>query len=68
MLQLVDIVRTNQIDAASRCAKPFSIGLIYIHAADIYAGKQVVGIVGSVVAGHLYLMKHRVGCRYLVGF
>ena len=67
MLKLVNIVRTNQIDTVSRRSKPFPIGIIHIHAANIDAGKQIVCIVGSIVTGHLYLMKHRIGSSYLIG-
>ena len=61
VLHLSHVVGTDEIDAVAIRAKPFSVAAIDGDAGDIDAAQQVVGKVGSVIAGYLHLLQHRVG-------
>ena len=54
----MNIVRSDEINAAAVGAHPLAVGAVDGHTGDVDAAQEVVGQVGTVVAGHLYLREH----------
>ena len=70
MSLLHHVVAAYYIHAVAARAYPFAVGIVYCHRGDVESGKQIVGIVGTVVAGHLYLIEaeRRVALVFLCQF
>ena len=59
MLQLCHVVGTDEISTITLRGKPLTITTVDHDARDVHTAKQIVGIVGSVVARHLHLFEFR---------
>ena len=61
------IVGTDEIHSVAVGAEPFSVAAVDGHTAYLHPAEQVVGKVGAVVAGHLYLLQGGIGAFAQVG-
>ena len=48
------------LNAIAIGGKPFAVGTVNGYGGDVYATQQIVGIVGSIVAGHFYLLENTI--------
>ena len=67
-MYLCHIIGTDQIHTIIECSNPFSIASIYRNTRDVYSSQQIVSIVGTIVARHLYLSKYTATILYLAAF
>ena len=60
MLLFFNVVAADEINAIAIGGKPFAISTVNGYGGDVYATQQIVGIVGSIVAGNFYLLENRI--------